>query len=368
MPWLSWRWWWQPRHGQQQANHYDWLSGYLYARGMSTGARIMLSVIAGSMAVSLITLLASADGPRGLVPTTMIWVAFAGGVGCALLWMTRWPTKSQSLAFGLTSNACVALGCLAHPNPLASLIGCIAFATTGAYLAFFHSMRLVLYNFAVAAVVGVIGATRLAQQGHLGLAVVDLWLVLQVNIALPLAIRALVNALSIDLLHSDRDPLTGLFNRRAFEHKTLGLLVARDTADSYLTVVVIDLDDFKTLNDTLGHQAGDRALVRVAQALRASVTEEAVIARCGGEEFLIAQVSADADPSRLAIRVRDAVAAPPAKVTASVGTATAPLDQGHQSHHALIEQLTSDADEAMYIAKRSGGNRVHHHGAPDAVC
>lgn len=356
------------RAHRHQANHYDWLSGYLHARGLSTQARIMMALIAGSMSLSLVTLAFSSDGPQGLVPQAMTWAAFAGGIACSLLWVFRWPTRTQSMAFGLLSNACVALGCLAYPDPLASLTGCIGFATTGAYLAFFHTTRLVLYNFAVAAVVGSVEAARLAQSGHLGLALVDLFLVLQVNIALPLAIRALVNALSVDLVDSDRDPLTGLYNRRAFEHRTIGLLVARENADSYLTVAVIDLDKFKKLNDTQGHPAGDRALVRVAKALRASTDKSAVIARSGGEEFLVAHVSPTPDPIPLAQRMCDAVAALHIRVTASVGTACAPLGtHDDASHQALIQRLSTDADAAMYRAKRNGGNQVCHYSAEDPV-
>lgn len=367
MQWFS-SWWWRSTRGRQRTDHYDWLSGYLHARGMSTATRIMMGTIAGSMALSLITLMVSADGPKGPGPTAMVWFSFAGGAAGALLWALRWPTKTQSLAFGLGSNACVALGCLAHPNPLAALLGCIAFATTGAYLAFFHTTRLVLYNFAVAATVGVVEAVRLARDGHLALSLVDLWLVLQVNIALPLAILALVNALSIDLLHSDRDPLTGLFNRRSFEHKTLGLLVARDATDLYLTIAVVDLDSFKVLNDTLGHTAGDRALVRVAHALRASSIKTSVIARSGGEEFLIAYVSADGEPIRNTQKICEAIAALPAKVTASIGTASALVaDSDDASHQALIARLTAEADAAMYRAKRDGGNQVRHHDIEDSV-
>jgi hypothetical protein len=68
---------------------------------------------------------------------------------------------------------------------LAALFGCVAFATSGAYIAFFHTTRFVLYNFGVAAGVAVIEAVRLAASGSVALAGVDLWLVLQINIALP---------------------------------------------------------------------------------------------------------------------------------------------------------------------------------------
>src|SRR6185437_1614579 len=128
------RWW--------RADQYDWLSGYLASRGISGATRALMAFISASMVVCLLALLAGSDGPRGSVPIAMTWVAVAGGVGGALLWIWRWPTRLQSVAFAVTCNTSVALACLAHPNPLAALIGCIAFATFGAYIAFFHTTPL----------------------------------------------------------------------------------------------------------------------------------------------------------------------------------------------------------------------------------
>ena len=161
------RWW-------QQPNHYDWLSGYLHAHGMSAATRAMMAFISASLALCLVALLVSADGPHGPAPVAMTWVAFAGGVAGAILWTLRWPTRVQSVAFGLVSNTSIALACLAHPNPLAALMGCIAFATSGGYIAFFHTTKYVLYNFAVAASVALVEAIRLASSGHVALAGVDL--------------------------------------------------------------------------------------------------------------------------------------------------------------------------------------------------
>lgn len=219
------RWW-------QRSDHYDWLSGYLHARGRGAATRAMMAFLSASLALSLVVPLVSSDGPRGSVPVAMTWAAFAGGVAGAILWAWRWPTRVQSIMFALVSNTSIALACLAHPDPLAALIGCIAFAISGAYIAFFHTTGYVLYNFAVVAVVGSIEAVRLASSGHAALAAVDLGPVLEVNIAMPFAIGWLVRALGVDLLGADCDPLTGLFNRRAFQHKTLGLVVARRAADA----------------------------------------------------------------------------------------------------------------------------------------
>jgi diguanylate cyclase (GGDEF)-like protein len=350
------RWW-------QQPTYYDWLSGYLHARGMSAPTRAMMASIAGSLGLCLMALLFSSDGPQGTLPVAMTWTAFAGGVLGMILWTTRWPTRLQSVEYAVVTNTSIALACLAHPTPLASLIGCVAFATTGGYIAFFHTSKFVFYNFAVAAGVASFEATRLASSGHPALAGVDLFLVLQVNIALPLAIQVMIRALSHDLAHADRDPLTGLLNRRAFLHKALGLLVARPAPDMHLLVVVIDLDNFKALNDHYGHSAGDAALTQVAQALRSSTGDTAITARSGGEEFIVADTSYGNDPGPLAKRICDAIADISSPVTASVGTACAALHGSRESgYQALIDDLVGAADQAMYHAKRFGGNRFHHYG------
>lgn len=353
------RWW-------QQPGQYDWFSGYLHAHEFSGAARSMMAAISGSLALCLVALLFSVDGPRGAIPVAMTWTAFAGGVVGMILWTARWPTNTQSVRFALVTNTSIALACLAHPDPMAALIGCIAFTTSGAYLAFFHTSKYVFYNFTIAAGVAVFQAVRLASAGHVVLAGVDLFLVLQVNIALPLAIQILIRALGSDLTHADLDPLTGLCNRRAFQHQTLGLVMARPVPNMFLLIAVIDLDDFKALNDRHGHSAGDRALVEVANALRMSTRDTAVVSRSGGEEFTVADTSHAGDPLPLARRICEHIAGLPVGVTASVGTAVAPLSGVHDGQYQpLVDYLVGAADNAMYRAKRSGGNRFAHQGHDD---
>lgn len=345
------RWW-------QQPGHYDWFSGYLSARAMDASVRAMMAAIAGSFALCLVALLFSLDGPRGTIPVAMMWSAVAGGLLGVALWTTRWPTYAQSVGFVVVTNVSIALACLSDPDPRASLIGCIAFATSGAYAAFFHTSKYVVYNFTVAAGVAFTAAVTLAVQGHVALAAVDLFLVLQVNIALPLAIGVLVQRLGSDLVRADLDPLTGLCNRRAFQRYILGLVIARPAPEMFLLVAVIDLDDFKGLNDRYGHAAGDWALVEVARALNASTRATAVVARSGGEEFIVADTSFLDDPGPLAGRICQAVADLPVGVTASVGTTCAPLGGVNEGqYHSLVEYLVDTADKAMYCAKRAGGNR-----------
>lgn len=349
-----------------QSDHYNWLSGYLAARKMSGPTRAVMAFLSSSFVACLIVLLTSQDGPREPVPVAMTWIAVIGGLAGMALFAWRWPTRAQSLAFVVVVNTSIALACLAHPNPLAALIGCIAFATSGAYVAFFHSTGWMLYNFGVAAMVATFQAVRLAMTGHPALAGVDWWLIVEVNVALPLGGQILVRALAGDLVRADTDPLTGLLNRRAFHRKALGMIHTRPSNANYLMVMLIDLDNFKALNDTHGHKAGDQALVHTARTLSATADPQVVIARIGGEEFLLATTAPTCTAESLATQLCTAIATTPERVTASIGAVCTRLDSTTPTDHdVLLEKLVAAADAAMYSAKRDGGNQVHHPNHPN---
>ncbi|MCV7062196.1 GGDEF domain-containing protein [Mycolicibacterium vaccae] len=349
---------------QRRADHYEWFSGFLAARGAARPVRLLVAGTAVSMAAALLVLLTGAGGPQGQAERAMLLLAVGGGVAGTLLWLWRWPTRTQSSAFTMVTALSIALACVGYPDPLAGLLGCIAFATIGAYAAFFHSTRMVLGIVVFAAAVAFSRAVMLAGDGRTALAAVDFFLVVQANIAMPVAIHTLLRALRGDLVDADLDPLTGLLNRRAFRRLTLNMF---DTGrgDGYLLVALLDLDDFKGVNDAHGHLVGDQMLVAVADALRAAATPTAVIARSGGEEFLIADVVPSADAVTSCQQVCDAIAGlrSPAVVTASAGTAVAALsDLPADARDDLVDNLLTAADAAMYRAKRNGGNQCHHHG------
>jgi diguanylate cyclase (GGDEF)-like protein len=168
-----------------------------------------------------------------------------------------------------------------------------------------------------------------------------------------------------DLLRlSNLDPLTGLANRRVFDY-TLEKECARlNRAGSAVSLVLLDIDYFKKLNDTEGHQRGDDYLVRVGAELRRITKRHSdVAARYGGEEFaLILPETNAADATAFAETVRGAIedlklshpASPVAPVlTASLGVATATLEYG-----GMPDELIAAADRALYEAKRNGRNRV----------
>ncbi len=162
--------------------------------------------------------------------------------------------------------------------------------------------------------------------------------------------------------HAAHDALTGLANRRLLlEHCERILGSAREN-DSGVALMFLDLDDFKTINDTLGHEVGDQLLVKVAEVLVGLAEPNDVVARLGGDEFVVVRESTDAaeSVSVWALRLRTALTARftlqnhEIQVHASVGAVATPaLSLSGVSAGELLRK----ADIAMYRAKSEGGNR-----------
>jgi diguanylate cyclase (GGDEF)-like protein len=151
------------------------------------------------------------------------------------------------------------------------------------------------------------------------------------------------------------DGLTQLSNRRAFDRALEREIGRAARADGRLSVVLIDVDNFKALNDEHGHVTGDTVLRQISRALQRSVRSYDTIARYGGEEFAAVLPGCSAGLAfTLADRLRLAVQDAPSdvKVTASVGVATYPFDGAESA------TLLRSADRALYASKRAGRNRV----------
>jgi diguanylate cyclase (GGDEF)-like protein len=165
---------------------------------------------------------------------------------------------------------------------------------------------------------------------------------------------------SEQLRHAVTDPLTGLLNIRGLGDAGRRELAAAARSDGHPTVMMLDLDNFKQVNDSCGHEAGDAVLESVGGILRAVIRAEDAAVRYGGEEFvIILHDSGIPGVRRVTRELRRKMAAielPPqctiSRVTASVGFARFP------DHGRTIAELLGAADTAMYAAKRRGGNRV----------
>lgn len=153
------------------------------------------------------------------------------------------------------------------------------------------------------------------------------------------------------------DALTGLFNRHYLDARLHQEIERARRASTSLTLLLLDIDDFKTINDTMGHPIGDKILHGVGNVLRSSVRVFDVCARLGGDEFAIVLPGSDHERAAAsAERIRERVAAqsafaPVERVTVSIGVAT--FRSGDTS-----EDLIRRADRLLYVAKAQGKNRV----------
>lgn len=195
---------------------------------------------------------------------------------------------------------------------------------------------------------------------------------LQAATFLAVAAAAIVSSVAFVLLHKERadaqalhlatmDALTGAYNRRTFHDIAEREMARARRAGQPLSLIMIDIDHFRAVNEEHGQRVGDLALQRFAAMLRASLRQEDMVVRYGGEEFVVLLPEVPG-PGAVVVagRVRKALAAEPIDVghlklslTVSAGVA-ARLDEGPES----VDQLIARADEALTIAKRRGRNRV----------
>jgi diguanylate cyclase (GGDEF)-like protein len=345
------RWW-------HESDHFDWLTLYLNTRGIGLVGRTMVAAVIASIAVVPTLVLFSPSLPHYPAAVVVTPVASGFGVTVALFWLIRWPTRVQSMLYSLIGSVCIAAACLVQADPLAGLLGCSAFAMLGGYIALFHTAVDMVANFAIAMTAAAVLAARLVRHYDAGVASAAFLLVLMLNVGFPFAVQWLLHALGSDLRTSSRDTLTGLLIRRAFYQSAHALLLRRREGPTYLGVAMIDLDNFKRLNDTRGHSTGDKALVAVAGALRLACRPTSMIARFGGEEFVVADTYRMDDLHGIGEQLRTAIAAVSIPVTASIGIASAPLRASFDpAERDLIDDLVDIADTTMYAAKRAGGNQ-----------
>jgi len=161
---------------------------------------------------------------------------------------------------------------------------------------------------------------------------------------------------------ADHDPLTGLLNRRSFEREINQHILQVQRYGPEGAALVLDIDRFKHINDTLGHNVGDELIVKVAQTLRARLRESDVLARLGGDEFAIllprggaAEAARVADAVLAAVRAQSVVTAAGRRrpITASIGIALF-----SDTERLSAEDVLVNADLAMYDAKEGGRDRA----------
>jgi len=190
--------------------------------------------------------------------------------------------------------------------------------------------------------------------------------------ALEVLANQTVNALEGARIHAQTrrkavmDALTGLYNHGYFQETLATTAREHREANQPYTVLMMDLDNFKQVNDVHGHMAGDKMLKEVARALMSCIRRGDIAARYGGEEFVILLPRCEMKTAdEIAERIREAVASislpieggeEVLSVTISIGIASAPK---HGNDHRVILEK---ADHALYVAKKQGKNRVSETG------
>ncbi len=167
-----------------------------------------------------------------------------------------------------------------------------------------------------------------------------------------------------------KDPLTGVFNRRGFTEEVERMMAAIEKERTHgrskskfsltaLGFIMLDIDNFKKLNDTYGHDAGDAALKAVAKTLESHVRQSDFVGRWGGEEFVIALLGANENDSAfVAEHLRQEIETQTLKFKNKKMLLSASFGAAEFKRRDGLESLIKKADKAMYVAKTTGKNQV----------
>jgi diguanylate cyclase len=266
------------------------------------------------------------------------------------------------VGFVVWADLALAAAAVTMTQPEVRLLTTIYLSQIGVFAAFVLGPRIVYAHclFGSLLIAGVLGQAMLT-----GGSVLVLWIYAVPAVAwvvfLPFGALAIIDggrrAIKRTARSANYDPLTGLLNRRGLEGAVRGVL-RQSAPAAILVAVVCDVDRFKRLNDTLGHDIGDAALVALAQALRAVAGPRDILSRIGGDEVVLVTVADGPaqvdDIARRFEALTRCVVEGGVAFTVSVGVAAAEVALPDLS----FDDVLRDADSAMYAAKRSGGGAV----------
>lgn len=346
---------------------YRWLVRTLADRSALIPLKVLIGFAGAAIAVMGAVIAGTPVGPPGDPGIASTIGVMSGTLWALRWWLLPWPNKTESLVLIACADVLFTMEFLQLQDRLFGAMGTVLLLGTGSYLSFFHNARALAVHSAWSLLSVVVLSVRIATGGgdiHLALAVA---LLLASVVSTVPAFQFLYWLLRTASLS---DPLTELLNRRGLENQ-LPQMMDRHSA---ICVICFDLDQFKSVNDTWGHRIGDLVLVRTARRLRDTAGEMAVVARTGGEEFVVAAPVTTAAARSEAERLCQVVAEPSETevvVTASVGVAVFDATVCQQCPRPTPDRLLQSADAAMYRAKQSGGNLVvvdeltppldHHH-------
>ncbi|MEH3155746.1 MAG: GGDEF domain-containing protein [Gordonia paraffinivorans] len=296
-----------------------------------------------------------------LVVVVLSAIALSSVVLALIWWARPWPGPAASAAFVVYADVAVVVVMSMYRDVYQSMPGLVLLSAVSVYTVVHHGPRAVTAQ-TVATLSATLGwAGWVAVQGSTPVAdlLIRSFLLVPVTICIPVLLVPLVAVLRRDASGSFRDDMTDLHNRRGMQIRA-GELIDRGVEFSLL---LIDIDRFKDINDAFGHRAGDDALVVVASVMRRVAPAHAVVARIGGDEFAIVVEGGHpsacglAESLHRAIAEETAVAGVP-RMTVSIGIAWVPHDVHGDALFVDLDQVLIRADRAMYAAKNDGGART----------
>jgi diguanylate cyclase (GGDEF)-like protein len=303
-------------------------------------------------------------GPHGAVLRLIHLVVSSSAAVVGIGWLIgRWPTYPMALAFVVWADISLAIAAAVLSAPESRLCATIHIGLIGVFVAFLLGKRVLAAHCAFATMLIIALTAYSAVVDHVPW--FDLYIffapALSSVVVLPIVIQAVIeggrHAVRRTVRDALHDPMTGLYNRRGMYAAASKL--ATDRRSDLLVAAVIDLDQFKDLNDNHGHDQGDAALKTLADALRSCIRSGDIVARTGGDEFVvIAALDSIEVVDRFIERLRIALLTAADAVTASVGIAWQSNSDDYDDH--VLNAVLRRADTAMYDAKRQGGNQVIH--------
>ena len=340
---------------------------YFSKRSLAGAVKVLIGGGTGLVAVVLLAIQFPSAGSDTVASRVVVALFAVLTIFWAVVWCCRpWPSRRWSIGFVVSCDIGIAVVGLQDTNWLSGFFAFNAFGLIGVYLMFFDGPKVLALHTVWVLVSTTVFAVQVGGADVGGVAFAAKTLMVAAGAAAtPLGIQFGIWVLRNDANVSVTDPLTGLLNRRGL-HLHVGDLV-RDgySKDAHVVVMVVDLDRFKGVNDTFGHAVGDEVLIRSARRIKSAVRGSALVARVGGEEFVIVDLTEPGHTERITERVRSAVAAPAdhAPITASVGVTSVSLANfaaPEDDPAALLDTIIGHADHAMFDAKRHGGNSTIH--------
>ncbi|TEA08450.1 putative diguanylate cyclase AdrA [Mycobacteroides salmoniphilum] len=323
--------------------------------------KIAIGVLCMSMTVLAVIMQFNPLGPQGLWPRVVHGIAAGSALLVGLAWIVRpWPTRPWAIAFVFWADTATAVGGSMSSQPVSQLGATNHLALIGIFAAFLLGWRVLAAHclFATA----VITALTLWNL-HTGAATLSELYVYNAPaysnvVFLPIVIQAVIEGVRKSVhrnaIAAHRDPLTGLLNRRGVQ-SAMKARLRREPRPAIVAVFVVDIDCFKELNDTYGHDVGDSTLKRVADTLATGIHNRDIAARIGGDEFMIvAFLDRSEDVDTVRARICDSSSnTPDVTVSISVGSAW----QYTHEEDFTFESLSREADFGLYEAKRTRKNR-----------